>query len=56
MQKPTSPHPAVAPLARKQAAAPLSEKLPRTVLRPRHLEAHTVAWLRSLRDLEPMRR
>ncbi|MCW3029279.1 MAG: hypothetical protein JWN81_2490 [Solirubrobacterales bacterium] len=55
MQKPTSPIPAVLPLERKQLAAPSPPKLPRTVLRARHLEAHAVAWLRSLRDRQPMR-
>jgi hypothetical protein len=55
MQKPTSPSPAVVPLAREQAAAPSPRKLPRTTLRPRHLEAHAVAWLRSLRDRQPGR-
>jgi hypothetical protein len=55
MQRPTSPTPAVVPLARKQAAAPSPPKLPRTVLRRRHLEAHAVAWLRSLRDRQPTR-
>jgi len=50
MQKPTSPNPPVAQVARKKAVAPARSNRPRTALRPRHLEAHAVAWLRSLRD------
>ena len=55
MQKPTTPNPAPAPLAPKDAGAPSRSNRPRTALRPRYLEAHTVAWLRSLRDRERLR-
>jgi hypothetical protein len=51
MQRPTSPNPPIAPpLARKKAGAASHSNRPRNVLRPRHLEAHAVAWLRSLRE------
>jgi hypothetical protein len=49
MQQPTSPNPTPAPLARNEAGAPLRSSRPRTALRRRHVEAHAVAWLRSLR-------
>jgi hypothetical protein len=55
MQKPTSPSPPIALAVRREAGAPSRSKLPRTAMRPRHLEAHAVAWLRSLRDGERMR-
>jgi hypothetical protein len=50
MQQTTSPSRPTAPEARHKARAPSRSKLPRTLTRRRHLEAHAVAWLRSLRD------
>jgi uncharacterized membrane protein YbhN (UPF0104 family) len=50
MQEPTSPNSPIAPVARKKGAVPPRSNRPRTALRPRHLEAHAVAWLRSLPD------
>jgi hypothetical protein len=53
MQKPKSPSPPVAAVARQDGVSsrPNSPRAnrPRTALRPRHLEAHAVTWLRSLR-------
>ena len=55
MQKPESSSPPVAAVARSGRTPSRANSLsrpsrPRTALRPRHLEAHAVAWLRSLRD------
>jgi hypothetical protein len=55
MQKPKSSSPPVAGVARLGRASSRANSLarpsrPRTALRPRHLEAHAVAWLRSLRN------
>jgi hypothetical protein len=55
MQEPTSPNPQIASAARRKAAAPSRFERPRTGLRRRHVEAHAVAWLRSLRDTERVR-
>jgi hypothetical protein len=55
MQQPTSPHPQIAPADRREVAAPSRSDRPRTALLRRHLEAHAVAWLRSLRDTERVR-
>jgi hypothetical protein len=52
MQQPTSPNPPIAPVTRKKAGPAPRSYRPRTALRPRHLEAHAVAWLRSLRNTE----
>jgi hypothetical protein len=50
MRRPTSPNPPIAPVARRKAGAAWHSNRPRNALRPRHLEAHAVAWLRSLRE------
>jgi hypothetical protein len=55
MQEPRSPSPPIARAARKPPGIPSRSDRPRTVLRPRHLEAHAVAWLRSLRVGERVR-
>jgi hypothetical protein len=52
MQTPRSPIPPISPLTRRKGGAPPRSSRPRTSLRPRHLEAHAVAWLRSLRESE----
>jgi hypothetical protein len=52
---PRTPSPPLAPLAPKDAGAPPRSPRPRTALRSRHIEAHAVAWLRSLREREPLR-
>lgn len=55
MQVRTKPSPPIAPVEHENADAPPRSRSPRTGLRRRHLEAHTVAWLRSLRDTERVR-
>jgi hypothetical protein len=55
MHEPTSPNPPTTLLARKEAGVPSRSDRPLTVLRRRHLEAHALARLRSLRDGEPVR-
>jgi hypothetical protein len=56
MQEPMTPPQPAAALARETAGAPSRLHRPRPALRRRHLEAHAVAWLRSLRDAQPVRR
>jgi hypothetical protein len=55
MQKPPVPHPQASPLTHRPAGMSSRSKLPRTALRRRDLEAHAVAWLRSLRGNDPVR-
>jgi uncharacterized membrane protein YbhN (UPF0104 family) len=55
-EDPPTPGPAwAAPRSRDDAVSPPRSNRPRTPLRARHVEAHAVAWLRSLRDRERAR-
>jgi hypothetical protein len=56
MQSPTSPHAPIDSIARMQPRALVRTARPRRDLRPRHLEANAVAWLRSLRQQERQHR
>jgi hypothetical protein len=50
MQEPKTPNPQIAPIALQRAGAKPRSSRPLRAMRSRHLEAHAVAWLRSLRD------
>jgi uncharacterized membrane protein YbhN (UPF0104 family) len=51
MQRPETPQP-VAPSPTPQASPRVRPSRPRRAMRSRHVEAHAVAWLRSLRQTE----
>jgi hypothetical protein len=55
MQKLTTLNPPDAPLTRRPPDTPSRPARPRAAMRSRHIEAHAAAWLRSLRDREPVR-
>jgi uncharacterized membrane protein YbhN (UPF0104 family) len=55
MQEPTAPRLQIATVTREDAVAPPRSNRGRRTPRARHIEAHAITWLRSLRERRPVR-